>query len=229
MKLFNDLRKRIVNKLIRPEDGYTYIGKQVKFCYSEKDNKYILCTESEYGYYMEPTLTGWKDADIYGCGLEEIEFNKWIHGVLDSVCAQYFERLDNISLKELKGIQDYRKEDGDKFVITKKSFCDIMNALDSYWTNMRALEGILDVYFESGMMVDIIDKVVDALEEELEPQFYDPELDFNIDEDPMIMSWLTSLESNRIVNGKLLKSAEDLYDYLIEKREKKLEKFEKST
>lgn len=226
MKLFNNLRKRIVHKLIRPEDGYTYTGKLVRFCYSKKDNKYILCTESEYGYYLEPTLTGWVDANLYGFGLEEIEFNKWIHGVLDNICTQYFDRLDNISLKELKSIQDYRKEDGEKFMITKTSFCDIMAALDSYWTNLRALEDVLDVYFEHGMMTDIIDKVVDALEEELEPQFYDPELDLNIDEDPIIMRWLTGLESDRTVDGRLLASAEELYDYLIEKREKTLEKFE---
>ena len=229
MKLFDGLRKRIVDTLIRPRDGYTYTGKPVRFCYSEKDNKYILCTESEYGYYLEPTLTGWKDEDIYGFGLKEIEFNKWIHGVLDSVCTQYFDRLDNISLQELKSIQDYRKEDGEKFMITKKSFCDIMVALDSYWTNLRALEDILNVYFERNMMTDILDKVVDALEEELEPQFYDPELDFDINEDPIIMRWLTGLESDRTVNGEQLKSAEDLYDYLIEKREKTLKKNEKST
>lgn len=228
MKLFNNLRKRIVDKLIRPEDGYTYTGRPVKFYYSEKTNKYILCTESEYGYHLEPTLTGWVDANIYGFGLEEIEFSKWIHGVLDNVCSQYFERLDNISLQELKSIQDYRKEDGEKIVITKKSFCDIMNALDSYWTNLRALEDILNVYFEEGMMTDILDKVVDALEEELEPQFYDPELDFNIDEDPMIMRWLTGLESDRTVDGRFLASAEDLYDYLVDKREKNLKKIEKN-
>ena len=111
-------------------------------------------------------------------------------------------------------------------MITKKSFCDIMNALDSYWTNLRALEDILNVYFERNMMTDILDKVVDALEEELEPQFYDPELDFNIDEDPMIMRWLTGLESDRTIDGRLLASAEDLYDYLVDKREKTLEKFE---
>ena len=226
MNMLNNLRKRIVNKLIRSEDGYTYTGKLVKFCYSEKEGKYILCSESEYGYYLEPTLTGWKDAEIYGFGLEEIDFNKWIHGVLDNICTQYFNRLDNISKKELKSIMDYKKEDGEKIVITKKSFCEIMNALESYWTNLRSLEDILNVYFERGMMTDIIDKVVDALEEELEPQFYDPELDFDINEDPMIMRWLIGLESDRTVNGKLLRSAEDLYDYLINKREKKLEKIE---
>ena len=228
MQLFNNLRKRIVDKLIRPEDGYTHTGRPVRFCYNPKTDKYILCSESEYGYYLEPTLTGWTDANIYGCGLQEIEFNKWIHGVLDNVCVQYFERLDNLSMQELKSIHNYKKEDGDKFVITKKSFCDIMYALESYWTNLRSLEGILNVYFERGMMMDIIDKVVDALEEELEPQFYDPELDFDINEDPMIMRWLTGLESDRTVDGCLLASAEELYDYLVDKREKTLEKVEKT-
>ena len=226
MKLFNNLRKRIVQKLIRPEDGYTYTGCAFRFYYEKDTDQYVLYTESDGERYFVPTLTGWREY----VGTERFTlrpFQEWIHGVLTNICDEYFARLDNISLKELKSLQDYRKEEkGEKLVITKKSFCDIVNALDSYWTNLRALEDIFNVYFERGMMVDIIDQVVDALEEELEPQFYDPELDFNIDEDPMIMRWLTGLESDRTVDGHHLASAADLYDYLVEKREKNFKKFE---
>lgn len=231
MKLFNGLRKRIVNKLIRPDDGYIYTGstdgEQVGFYYDEYTDQYVLSMKSKYDKYFVPSLTGWRIYIGKYEELKEVTFQKWIYGILDNICDEYFARLDNISLKELKSIQDYRRqEDGEKFMITKKSFCDIMDALDSYWTNLRALEGILNVYFERGMMADIIDQVVDALEEELEPQFYDPDLDFDINEDPMIMRWLTGLESDRTVDGELLSNAEELYDYLVEKREKNLKKFE---
>ena len=223
MKLFDNVRRRLVHKLIRPEDGYTYTGLieggPIKFYYEENENKYILALTSE-AHYLTPTLTGWTDYYTYGTELKEVEFKAWMHGILNNVCDQYYERLDNLSKQELKSLRDYANpESGEKFMITKKSFCNIMEALDSYWTHVRALEGILNVYFEKGMMMDIIDKVIDALEEELEPQFYDPELDFNIDEDPIIMLWLTGSERERTIDGCFLATAEDLYDYLVAKRD----------
>lgn len=216
MKLFNSLRKRIVRKLIRPEDGYTYTGEAVKF-YCDDDGQYIVSMSDRYTF---PTLTGWKEYDGDKGNLVEVGFYTWKHGMIANIITQYLNRLDDLSKRDVKSIRDYRlKEDGEKPMITKKLFCDIMKALDNYWVHVRALEGILNVYFEKGMMMDIIDKVVDALEEELEPQFYDPELDFNIDEDPLIMWWLTGSGAERTINGKKLSTAEDLYDYLVEKRE----------
>ena len=231
MKLFDNLRKRIVQKLIRPEDGYTFTGfsrdEPIRCYYHKSKNMYIVSMYDDDGnYYFKPTLTGWAPYYMNNEEPDEVNFKTWLHGVLENIYNEYSERLNNISLKELKSIQNYRKENGEKVMITKKSFCDIMGALDSYWTNLRALEDILNVYFERNMMTDILDKVVDALEEELEPQFYDPELDFDINEDPMIMRWLTGLESDRTVDGQLLSSAEELYDYLVCKREKTLKKFE---
>jgi len=222
MNLFKNLRKRLVHKLLRPEDGYTFTdfvsNEPIKFYYEEDTDQYFLYMSP---FYFVPTLTGWR-AYVNECHPKEIPFKKWVYGILGNVCDEYSARLDNISLSELKTLKDYTNEESsEKFVITKKSFCEVVNALESYWTNLRALEGILNVYFERGMMMDIIDRVVDALEEELEPQFYDPELYFNIDEDPLIMRWLTGLESDRTVDGKLLASAEDLYDYLVEKRNEK--------
>lgn len=225
MKLFDKLRRRIVYKLIRPEDGYTWIGRPVRFCY-DLDDIYVLFTGKKYVY---PTLTGWKEYEGSEADLEGVSFDMWVFGVLDNINNQYMERLETIAHQGLGSLQDYAlSEDGEKFMITKQSFCDIVYALESYWNHLQALEGILNVYFERGMMVEIIDKVVNALEEELEPQFYDPELDFNIDEDPMIMRWLTGLESERTVDGRVLKTAEDLYDYLVEKRENNLEKSSKT-
>ena len=219
MKLFNKLRKRIVYKLIRPEDGYIYTGNSVRFYHDIYDDQYVLYVGNTYVF---PTLAGWKEYDGNETDLTEIDFFMWKIGILDNINDQYMERLDNLSKQDLKSLRDYFRYNGDeKFVITKKSFCDVISALESYWCNLRALEGILNVYFEEGMMTDIVDKVVEALEEELEPQFYDPEFYFDIDEDPIIMRWLTGTESDRTVNGTLLATAEDLYDYLIEKRNEK--------
>ena len=216
MKLFNNLRKQLVRKLIRPEDGYTYTGEAVKFYYGD-NGQYIVFMSDRYTF---PTLTGWKEYDGDKYGLVEVDFYTWKHGMIADITTQYLNRLDDLSNRDLKSLRDYElEESGEKPMITKNAFCSIMAALDSYWTHVRALEDILDVYFEKGMMMDIIDKVVDALEEELEPQFYDPELDFNIDEDPLIMWWLTGRKSDRTINGRLLETAEDLYDYLVEKRD----------
>lgn len=216
MKLFDNLRKRIVHKLLRPEDGYTYTGRIVRF-YCDLEDTYVLFTGHR---YVCPTLTGWKEYDYDETNLDEISFDMWIVGILDNINAQYVERLDNLSKQDLRSLRDYMNdESGEKPMITKKSFCDIVNALESYWINVRALEEILDVYFEKGMMMDIIDKVVDALEEELEPQFYDPKLDFNIDENPLIMQWITGSEDDRTIDDDFLATAEDLYDYLVEKRD----------
>lgn len=226
MKLFNNLRQRIVHKLIRPEDGYTFTGNAMRF-YCDLEDAYVLFTGRR---YICPTLAGWKEYDYDETNLDEINFDTWVVGILNNINDQYMDRLECLAQDGLGSLQDYRlAESGEKFVITKKSFCDIVEALESYWINLRALEGILDVYFEQGMMMDIIDKVVDALEKELEPQFYDPELDFNIDENPLIMQWLTGGERERTVNNRVLKTAEDLYDYLVEKRENNLEKSSKTS
>ena len=97
MGLFNNLRQRIVRKLIRPEDGYMFIGtdkdKQTRFYYNEEDNVYILGMPSDNGYYSKPTLVGWRDGWVYSSNLKEVPFKKWIYGVLENIGDQYSERL----------------------------------------------------------------------------------------------------------------------------------------
>lgn len=222
MGLFNNLRHRIVEKLIRPEDGYMHMNESVKFYYDESTGKYILCMKTEDGYYLEPTLTGWANANTYSTGLKEIEFKKWIHGVLDNICSLYFERLDNISLKELRSLQSFRKEENEgSFVINKQSFCEIMEGLDAYWKNLRKLEDVLNVYFEENMMTEILDTVMNALEEDLEPDVDNEEYY------PTIFTWLFSFDAGRDdkakegIDGHPLTSAEELYDYLVWKRDSK--------
>lgn len=232
MKAFNNLRQYIVRKLIRPEDGYTYTGFQggepIKFYYQEDTGKYLVGLRSDTMYYAEPTLTGWSlcssrylpwGETIDGCTYpqepKEVEFQEWMHGILENICDQYSRRLDNLSQQELKSIRDYkRKENGDEFVMNKKAFCDIIYALDDYWHHLHALEKVLNVYFESNMLTDIFEKVVDALEEELEPQFFDPTTNYGEGEEPLIMRWL--LEGN-----EELKTAGELYDYLVRKKDEK--------
>ena len=51
MGLFNNLRHRIAEKLLRPEDGYIHIGlsggEPIQFYYDKKHNKYIISMRSE--------------------------------------------------------------------------------------------------------------------------------------------------------------------------------------
>lgn len=231
--MFDNLRKRIVQKLIRPEDGYVYVGlaaegQPIKFYYNPEKYKCVLGMRTKDEDYLVPTLAGWVDGRAYSGTIKEMEFKQWIHSVLGNVSDEYLERLDNLSQRELKSIRDYKlQEKGEEVVITKKSFCDIMNALDGYWENLRDLERLLNVYFEQGMLVDLFDKVVDALEEEMEPEFYDSEADF-IGGEPLIMRWLMEFDAGRADKAKEgiddhpLTSAEELYDYLVWKREKNI-------
>lgn len=255
MGAFNNLRQRIVRKLIRPEDGYTYTGfsedQPIKFYYQEDTGKYLLGQRSDNWYYFEPTLSGWRsysskylpwgetveecqfnsvtkkmDTCTYHEEPKEIDFQKWLYGILDNINKQYNERLDDLTTAELKRIRDYKRQEiGDKFVINKQSFCDIMEALDAYWSNLKSLEGILNVYFEDNMLTEIYDKVIDALEEDLEPELYDPDTEFDMNAQPLIMRWLLEFDAGRSdsakegINGVPLTTAAELYDYLVGKRD----------
>lgn len=232
MKVFDGLRQRIVRKLIRPEDGYTYTGFQggepVRFYHQEDTGKYLVGLRCDTMYYAEPTLTGWSLSSsrylpwgetvgdyTYPQEPKEIDFQRWMHGILENIYTEYRDRLDKLSQQELKSIRDYkRKENGDELVINKKTFCDIIHVLDDYWEKLRALENVLNVYFEDNMLTDIFEKIVDVLEEELEPQFFDSERNYGEGEDPIIMRWL-------LEGSEDIKTASELYDYLIQKRDRK--------
>lgn len=225
MKLFNNLRQNIVRKLIRPEDGYLHVGtvrgKPIKLYCNRANGQYVLGMETEHGYYSIPTLTGWADGWMCADSIaEEHDFAHWIYGILHNISDEYSERLDNLSLKS---IRDYRKkENGEKFMINKKSFCDIMTALDEYWGNLHKLEKILNVYFEENMLTEIYDKVIEALEEDFEPEFYNSDI---MVAEPFIMRWLLEFDAGRDekaaegIDGHPLTSAEELYDFLIWNRD----------
>ena len=227
MKLFNGIRKYIVDKLIRPEDGYvlqtTWGGEPMKFHYDNSNGKYyysiILDGKRR---YTEATLMGWKAAENCGNEIVDIDLCKWQRGILENIYDQYSERLSKISNKELARLQ--RREDRDNIMITKKSFCNIMHALDGYWSAVDDLEDVLNVQFENNMLTDIVDAIVEALEEELEPEFYDPYADVD-GKDPLIMRWLIEFDAGRDpkahegIDGYSLTTAAELYDYLAWKKE----------
>lgn len=225
MGLFNNLRHHIVERLIRPEDGYIHIGlsggEPIRFYYDKKHNKYIISMCSESGHYFEPTLTGWSVIDAYDIALEKVDFQKWIYGILNNVYNQYSESLDRLSLREIRHISEFTKGEKEvNYMINKQSFCEIINGLDEYQNSMRNLENILNVYFDENMMTEIFDTVVDALEEDLEPNL-------GIGEDLTIYRWFFEMnagqnEAAKIgIDGHPLTSAEELYDYLIWKRDEK--------
>ena len=231
MKLFDRLRKWIVNKLIKPEDGYVYIGfyhdMPIKFVQQFENDKYLLAVKkNDMWSYSEPSLPtgGWKRLESYS-DVHDVNFDKWIMGILDNMYSQYYERLEKITLREIK--QFNKKNNGEKIVINKQSFCNIMRTLDEYWNNLRELEQIMNVIFEDNMLTQIYDSVVEALVDDMEPY-----LDFG--EDPVIMRWLSEFDCGRDVkaeegiDGYSLTTAEELYDYLTWKKSlsETLDKFE---
>lgn len=225
MGVLNNLRRNIVHKLIRPfEDGYIPTGYQTKLYRVNGLYKYVMERKTPVrNYYYEPTLAGWSDVNVNSDDLVEVEFTEWAFGILSSIYHEYSNRLENITLKELKQF----KKKGEKFMINKQSFCEIMNTLDTYWDNLRSLEGILDVVFEDNMLTQIFDRVVDALVDDLEPN-----RDFF--EVPVINQWLFDFDFGRNekakegIDGYPLTSAEELYDYLMHKKnlQETLDKFE---
>ena len=108
MKILNKLRLWAIKKLLKENDGYTYTGltegQPIKFYYSEDMDVYYLGKRSGNFYYGRPTLTGWSfemsrylpwgkrvDGYQYPDEPKEIDFKKWIYGVLDTIYKQHKE------------------------------------------------------------------------------------------------------------------------------------------
>lgn len=219
MSLLNNLRKSIVRKLIRPEDGCILVGKETKLLYNEEDDMYILGMHSTNNdYYKKPTLVGWRDGWVHSMGAMEVSFSEWIYGVLDNICEQYSEKLDTLDVSEIKRLS--RRKNGEKLMINKESFCSIMTVLDKYYNDLHKIEDVLNVIFENNALTAIFDGIVDALEEDLEP-----DLPFN--EEPMLYDWLFNYDAGRKekakegIDGWPLTTSAELYDYLVWKRDVK--------
>ena len=220
----NNLRRKLVKRLIRPEDGYIETGtwgkESIRFYYDKNNGRYYTSIISDDGRtYSGVTLMGWKQYNPAQDQVEEIDFNEWRRGIVDNIFDEYSERLSNISRNELN---NFKKSDIEvKTMINKQSFCDIVEALDKYWGNIGNLENVLNVYFEDNMLTSIFDKVIDALEDDLEP-------DRDFGEGLTILDWLIEFDAGRDkrakegIDGHPLTTAEELYDYLVWKRDKKV-------
>lgn len=226
MGVLNNLRQRIVHKLIRPEDGYIQTGYPTKLYIINGTYNYVMERKTPVrSYYYKPTLSGWSEISLNRSDLMEVEFTEWVFGVLSNIYVEYSKRLETITLSELNKFK--KKKNDEKLVIDKRSFCNIMNALDGYWDNMNGLEEILEVAFEDKMLTQIFVRVVDTLIESMEPGK-------NFFETSVINQWLFDFDCGRNekakegIDGYSLMSAEELYDYLMHKKslQETLDKFE---
>lgn len=224
MGLFNNLRHRIVEKLIRSEDGYTFTGfmedEPIEFCQDYDTKKYLFSRmRSGKWIYFEPTLSGWKEYECDPGYVMRMDFQLWMCGILDDIHKQYMDRLHNLTQREIRKLR--KAEEGNTLMINKESFCDMMAALDKYWKDLGALEDLLNVVFEGNVLTEVFDAMVDALCEDLEP-------DREFGENPVIWDWLFEMDAGRNekakkgLDGHPLTSAEELYDYLVWKRDDKL-------
>ena len=121
-KLFNKIRSKLVKKLIRPDDGYTYTGlsegEPLKFYFQEDTGKYLVGRRCDNWYYFELKLDGWHsyasrylpwgqtvkkcvwnsvtkemDDHTYNQEPKEIDFQKWLYGISENINIQYQEKM----------------------------------------------------------------------------------------------------------------------------------------
>lgn len=133
----NNIRIKLVKKLLRPNDGYTYTGfsegAPLKFYYQEDTGNYLLGLRTDTMYYFQPTLTSWSSYSsrylpwgetVEKCAFnpvtnkmedhtypqepKEIDFKKWIFGIQDNIYDQYVERLKSMTPDDLMDFQKSR-------------------------------------------------------------------------------------------------------------------------
>ena len=128
-KLLNKIRRKLVEKLISPDDGYTYTGfsegEPIKFYYQENTNKYLLGMRSGTMYYFSPSLSSWSSyASRYlPWGLkhsgyqyeqepQECDFQDWIFGIQENIWLEYKTYLQRMTPEQLLSIQEmWRKSE----------------------------------------------------------------------------------------------------------------------
>ena len=128
--MFEKIRKYLINKLMRPNDGYTFTGfsgtEPIKFYYQEDTGKYLVGNRCDNWYYFEPTLSGWSSyssrylpwgqtvekavwnpdakqmvAVTYKEEPHEVDFKDWLYGILDMIHEQYIDAIMSMSPDEL--------------------------------------------------------------------------------------------------------------------------------
>lgn len=138
-KLINKLRLKLVKKLLRPDDGYTYTGfsegEPIKFYYQEDTGKYLVGKRSDNWYYFELRLNGWHsyasrylpwgqtvkkcvfncttkemDDHTYHQEPKEIDFQEWLYGITKNIHAQYTGALMTMDADDLIETQEQIKK-----------------------------------------------------------------------------------------------------------------------
>jgi hypothetical protein len=102
MKIIEKIRKSIVKALIRERDGYTFTGfsegEPLKFYKQRKTGRYFVGMRGGTFYYAEPSLSGWClhmsrhldwSDERFGGEPVEVDFQDWMHGILDNIHDQY--------------------------------------------------------------------------------------------------------------------------------------------
>jgi hypothetical protein len=92
------LRLWLIKKLLKDSDGYTYTGfvdsEPIKFYYKSDTNEYLLGMRSGTLYYCLPGVGSWTAImsrhltwgdDCVGVEPVEVNFVKWIHGILETI------------------------------------------------------------------------------------------------------------------------------------------------
>ena len=98
-------------------------------------------------------------------------------------------------------------------MINKDSFIDIMDALRDYDDTLDVMYSGLGINMDSNAFTKILDKTLDAIVEDLEPDFDD-----KVQEQPLCYFYAFECDwgRNEKAKEKSLTSAAELYDLLVE-------------
>lgn len=132
----NNLRKSIIQKLMRPEDGYIASGysegQPLKLYYQASTGKYLIGKRSDSWYYFEFLINGlssyasrylpWgqtvekciynpmtkeMEAHTYGSEPYEVNLKTWLNGIQEDIYEQYIDRIMELTPEKLEGLQRY--------------------------------------------------------------------------------------------------------------------------
>ena len=100
--IINKIRLGLIKKILKPKDGYIYVGlcnnEDIGFYYDKKIGKYVLGMRCGNFYYKYPTISGWVAYRSRYLGkereneIEKIPFQDWIYGILDTIYEDYKHR-----------------------------------------------------------------------------------------------------------------------------------------
>lgn len=108
-------------------------------------------------------------------------------------------------------------------MITKNSFAKIMNGLRDYYDGLCELEKNLNVVFDDNWLVCVFDTILDALFDDVENEMYQKNVDPMLYQFAFSCNWGRDEDSHVNIDGErcAIKSAEELYDLIIQLKEKR--------